>query len=48
MEQAVEIEKLEAIIDKIKILEQEDQVTDVSELELQLEAYKFDMAHEVD
>lgn len=52
MEQEVEIEKLEAIIDKVKILEQEDQGTDVSqlvsELELQLEAYKFDMAHEVD
>jgi predicted ATP-binding protein involved in virulence len=45
-------EEIEGIIKEVRALEAEDNGTDVSqlssELELRLEAYKFDMEHEID
>ena len=46
-----DISKLQSIIDEIAILESEDEGNDISllmsELQLQLEAYKFDLENEV-
>lgn len=52
MEEDKEVKYLQKIIDEIKILEAKDQGTDVSQLisdlQLQLEAYKFELEHEMD
>lgn len=51
IERNASISKIEAVIEKISLLEKGDSGTDVSqllsELELRLEAYKFDLEHEI-